>query len=239
MRGLKIIFAALMLSAALAPAAKADGDIGISFGYDDAFTGFDPCDYYRYYDTAPPWGLPDDYCNDLVSFDPVYYDGFWYRGPIYHRHHHGKEEVWLHGGWREDGWSGKRPAAIAWQDRGGSLHGFRADFHPGRDARGGGEGLPHADGVHTDAVHTDAVHAGAGSDAHGGNSPPVHGADVPAVRAGGDAPVVHSGGEAPSVHAGAPSSGESHGSSGGGGSGSGHDSGSGGGHDSSSGGSHH
>jgi hypothetical protein len=228
MKGFKIIFAALMLSAALAPAAKADGDIGISFGYDDAFTGFDPCDYYRYYDAPPPWGLPDDYCSDLVSFDPVYYDGFWYRGPIYHRHHHGKEEFWLHGGWHENGWNGKRPAAIAWQDRGGSLRGFRADFHPGRDARAGGEGPP----------HIDAVHAGAGSDAHGGNVPGVHGAYAPAVHAGGDAPVVHSGGEAPVVHSGgeapsvhvaAPSSGESHGSSGG----------SGGGHDSSSGGGHH
>ena len=226
MKGLKTIFAALMLSAALAPAAKADGDVGISFGYDDAFTGFDPCDYYRYYDTAPPWGLPDDYCDDLVSFDPVYYDGFWYRGPIYHHHHHGKEEFWLHGGWHEDGWSGKRPAAIAWQDRGGPLHGFRADFHPGRDARGSGEGLQ----------HIDAVHTGAGSDAHGGNVPGVHGAgapavraDAPAVHAGGDAPVAHNAGEAPSVHVAAPSSGESHSSSG-----------SGGGHDSSSGGgSHH
>jgi len=212
MRGHKTMFAALMLGAALASPARADGDIGISFGYDDAFTGFDPCDYYRYYDAPPPWGLPDDYCSDLVSFDPVYYDGLWYRGPIYHRHHHGKQEVWLHGGWHEDGGNGQRPPAIAWQDRGGPLHGFRADFHPGRDARVRGEEPP----------HSDAARAGAGPDAHGASSPAVHGTDAPAV---------HGGGEAPGVHAGAPGSSESHSSSGG----------SGGGHESSSGGggSHH
>jgi hypothetical protein len=213
MTGLKAIFAALMLGASLASPAKADGDIGISFGYDEAFTGFEPCGYYRYYDTPPPWGLPDDYCSDLVSFEPVFFDGFWYRGPIYHHHHHGKDEFWLHGGWHEKSRSGEQPASISWQDRGGSLHGFRADFHPGRDVHAGGE----------------AAHAGAGPSTHGESNPAVHSADAPAVHAGTAAPSVPSGGEAPGVHAAAPSSGESHSSGGG----------SGGGHDSSSGSSHH
>jgi hypothetical protein len=36
MRGHKTVFAALMLGAALASPVRADGDIGISFGYDDS-----------------------------------------------------------------------------------------------------------------------------------------------------------------------------------------------------------
>jgi hypothetical protein len=210
MKGHKTAFAALMLGAALASPAKAEGDIGISFGYDDGLTAVAPCDYYRYYEAPPPWGLPDDYCSDLLSYEPVYYDGFWYRGPVYHRHHHGKDEVWLHGGWREDNSQGRsRPATITWQDRGGPLHGFRADFHPGHGAHGsGGE------------THVDVGNEG--PNAHSGGNVGVH----------SDAPVAH-GGDASSAHVSAPSSGgESHGggSSGGGG---GHESGSGGG------GSHH
>ncbi len=227
MKGYKTAFAVLMLGAALASPAKAEGDIGISFGYDDALGAVAPCDYYRYYQAPPPWGLPDDYCSDLLSYDPVYYDGFWYRGPIYHRHHHGKDEIWLHGGWREDASQGRpRPAAITWQDHGGPLRGFRADYHPSHDAHGGGG-----------ETHVEAAHGNEGPNAHGGGNVGVH-TDAP-VAHGGDAPAVHAGADAASAHVSAPNSGggESH-SGGGGGSSSG-----GGGHESSSGGggggSHH
>ena len=184
-RPLKTIFASVLLAGA-ATGTPVSAQVGISFGFDDAFTDFAPCDYYRYYEKPPPWGLPDDYCDDLVSFDPIFFDGFWYRGPIYHRHHHGKDEVWLHGGWHENNWQGRRPDAIVWQERG---QGFRADFHPARDG----------------ARRVEAAQGGEGAGAHVGSSPAVH---------GGEAPAIHTGGEAPSVHVATPSSGESRGGGG-------------------------
>ena len=130
-RPLKTIFAAALLAGAVL-GTPASAQVGISFGYDDGLYGFDPCDYYDYYAAPPPWGLPDDYCDYPVSFEPVFFDGFWYRGPIFYRWTHGRRVFWLNGSWREDGWHGPRPPGIAWQDRGGPMHGFR----PGMAMRG-------------------------------------------------------------------------------------------------------
>jgi hypothetical protein len=58
----KAALGAFMLAASAA-AAPACAQVGISFGFDDGFSGLDSCDYYDYYDQAPPWGLPDDYCD--------------------------------------------------------------------------------------------------------------------------------------------------------------------------------
>lgn len=69
------------------------------------------CDYY-----APPWGYPNDYCRYSLWYDPIYYGGAWYSGPIYHRHYAGYDWYWLHGGWRRDQWRGSRPR-IDWNDR--------------------------------------------------------------------------------------------------------------------------
>ena len=90
----------------------------MSFGSDDPAYGFDPCDYYDYYDEPPPWGMPDEYCDYPVWFEPVFFDGLWYRGPIYYRWTHGHRHYWLNGGWRDDTWTGPRPSHIAWNDRG-------------------------------------------------------------------------------------------------------------------------
>ena len=118
----KVALSALMIAGAaafFAVPASADGGVGISFGFGPGYESFsDPCDYYDYYDEAPPWGLPPDYCDYPVNFDPVYFDGYWYRGPIYYRYYHGDRLFWLNGGWRHDGWRGSRPD-IRWQDRGG------------------------------------------------------------------------------------------------------------------------
>jgi hypothetical protein len=113
-------------------AAPASAHVGISFGFGGAVFG-DPCDYYDYYDQPPPWGLPPDYCAYPVFFEPVFFGGSWYRGPIYYRWNHGQRLFWLHGGWRADQWHGPRPS-ITWQDRGGWNHGFRPGmnhFRPG------------------------------------------------------------------------------------------------------------
>ncbi len=58
-----LLGAAMLAASALALAEPASAQVGISFGFDDGTYGFDSCDYYDYYDQAPPWGLPDDYCD--------------------------------------------------------------------------------------------------------------------------------------------------------------------------------
>jgi len=112
--------------------ARADVGIGFSFGYDGGYYN-DPCAYYDYYNEPPPWGLPSDYCNYPVYFEPVYWDGYWYRGPIYSRWYGGQRLYWLNGGWRHDEWRGARPS-IRWTDRGG--YGGRSGYG-GRGGYGG------------------------------------------------------------------------------------------------------
>lgn len=119
-------FGALFLAGAALFAsqpARADVGIGFSFGYDGGYFA-DSCDYYDYYDVAPPWGLPPDYCEYPVYYEPVYWGGSWYRGPIYYRWYGGERLYWLNGGWRRDGWRGARPS-IRWTDHGG-WHGGHA-----------------------------------------------------------------------------------------------------------------
>ena len=116
----RVAFGALLMTGAAmvaAAPAKADVGIGFSFGYDGGYFG-DSCDYYDYYDVAPPWGLPPDYCDYPVNFDPVFWGGYWYRGPIYYRWYGGERLYWLNGGWRRDEWRGARPS-IRWNDCGG------------------------------------------------------------------------------------------------------------------------
>jgi hypothetical protein len=128
-----------MLAAALlgtTPPASAYVDVGISFGFAGPGYTFDPCDYYDYYDAPPPWGLPADYCDYPVYFEPVFSGGFWYRGPIYYRWYHGDRMFWLNGGWRADGWHGGPRPNIDWQNRGGWNNGFRAGMRPGPGFRG-------------------------------------------------------------------------------------------------------
>lgn len=123
----KVALSVLMMAGAtayFAAPAAAEVGIGFSFGYDGpGYAPFsDPCDYYDYYDEPPPWGLPPDYCDYPVYFEPVYYDGYWYRGPIYYRWYGGERLFWLNGGWHRDGWRGHRPE-IRWQDRGSHFRG--------------------------------------------------------------------------------------------------------------------
>ena len=121
-----VLSAALLAGAAALIALPASAQsVGFSFGYGAPFS--DPCAYYDYYDEAPPWGLPPDYCDYPVYFEPVFVDGYWYRGPIYYRWEGGERLFWLNGGWRRDQWRGPRPQ-IRWQQRGGW----------GRDRRGQG-----------------------------------------------------------------------------------------------------
>lgn len=139
--------------ATVAPAA-AHTSVGISFGFGYPGYGYaNSCDYYDYYDAPPPWGLPPGYCGYPVYYGPVYWDGYWYRGPIYYRWDGDRRLYWLHGGWRYDGWHGRRPGHIEWHDRdyghwrggaywhggggvhwrsrGGHWHGDRDDWHGG------------------------------------------------------------------------------------------------------------
>ncbi len=170
------LLGALMLAgaslAAPSPAA-AQVDFGISFG--DPDTAFQPCDYYDYYDEAPPWGLPEDYCDYPVYDEPVYFGGTWYRGPIYYRWNHGRRLFWLNGGWREDGWRGPRPGRITWSNRGGH---FRGGFHSG--------GSWHGRDWHGRDWHGGSWHGGDwhGRDWRGGVGQHWHDNDRPQPRSG-------------------------------------------------------
>lgn len=135
--------------------AEAGASAGISFGwYGPGAPAFsDPCDYYDYYDEAPPWGLPPDYCEFPVFFGPVYWGGTWYRGPIYYRWDGGRRLYWLNGGWRIDAWRGGPPPAIRWSLRGrrGPASGYPGERRPsywGPDWHGEGAGFspPRGDG---------------------------------------------------------------------------------------------
>jgi len=139
----KLAFGALMLGgAALASAtpASAHVSVGVSFGF--GYPGYvydNPCAYYDYYDVPPPWGLPPGYCGYRVYYDPVFWGGSWYRGPIYYRWHGGHRQYWLNGGWRHDEWRGRRPARIEWRggdrwDGGGAR--WRSGGHWGRGDAG-------------------------------------------------------------------------------------------------------
>jgi hypothetical protein len=133
----KAALGASMLAGAVLATVPASASVGIEFGFGGPGFAFgDPCAYYDYYDEPPPWGLPPDYCDYPVYFEPVFFDGYWYRGPIYYRWTHGRRLFWLHGGWHEDAWRGPRPPSIDWRTRGGINHGFR----PGMNVRGGFRG---------------------------------------------------------------------------------------------------
>lgn len=124
MKGAAKLFCSALLVAgaefASAVPAEAGVSAGISFGwYGPGYPAFaDPCDYYDYYDEAPPWGLPPDYCEFPVYFGSVFWGGTWYRGPIYYRWDGGHRLYWLNGGWRTDEWRGGLPPAIHWSLRG-------------------------------------------------------------------------------------------------------------------------
>ena len=139
----KLALGALLLAgtATLTAAPASAQSVGISFGFGPGYEGFsDPCDYYNYYDEAPPWGLPPDYCDYPVYFEPVFLDGYWYRGPIYYRWYGGERLFWLNGSWRRDQWRGGRPQ-IRWEDRGGWGRG-----HDSNRWSGGGDGRGHWSG---------------------------------------------------------------------------------------------
>lgn len=112
----KLAFGAAVMAVAgigfSAPAA-ARTNVGISFGL--GFPGYgraDPCDGY-----TPPWGYPPGYyCGYPTYYQPVYYDGSWYRGPIYYRNDGGEREFWIRGGWHRDHWRGERPRHIRWNN---------------------------------------------------------------------------------------------------------------------------
>jgi hypothetical protein len=78
------------------------------------------------------WGCPDDFWDYPVSYCPVYFDGDWYRGPMYYRNWGGRYYFWIHGGWHSDDWDVSRPDWACSDEFGPALsyewydsHGFR------------------------------------------------------------------------------------------------------------------
>src|ERR1051326_3090948 len=103
--GWKAAMAAIALAggAALATPASAQSfglgigpNGGVTFSYDSG--GY--CD---------DWGCPGDFWNLPVYYGPVFWNGYWYDGPLYYRDWFGRRQFWIHGGWRYDEWRGPGP----------------------------------------------------------------------------------------------------------------------------------
>jgi hypothetical protein len=84
-----------------------DGSYGADV-YDDPYaSAYYGEDAYGYCDE---YGCPDDYWNLPVYYGPVFYDDFWFNGPLYYRDWGGRRQYWIRGGWRYGGWRGARPS---------------------------------------------------------------------------------------------------------------------------------
>ncbi|HEY3776984.1 MAG TPA: hypothetical protein VGL35_02895 [Rhizomicrobium sp.] len=80
------------------------------------------------------WGCPGRYWAYPIYYGPVYYDGGWFRGPVYTRVVGGEHLYWIHGGWHRDQWRGARPQWARAYHYGPALgldyyraHGFRVN----------------------------------------------------------------------------------------------------------------
>jgi hypothetical protein len=106
--------------------------VGRGIGFDVHTGGY--CDH---------WGCPDRYWADPVYYGPVFYDGAWFRGPVYTRVVDGEHLYWIHGGWHRDEWRGAQPHWARTYHYGPALgldyyreHGFRVsdrDWHDWKD----------------------------------------------------------------------------------------------------------
>jgi len=86
---------------AVSPASAASFSIGVNFpGVGFSYNSGGYCD---------SWGCPDYFWNYPIYYCPVYYEGRWYRGPVYYRPYRGGYLYWIHGGWRRDYWRARRP----------------------------------------------------------------------------------------------------------------------------------
>jgi hypothetical protein len=86
---------------AASPASAVSLSIGVNFpGVGFSYNSGGYCD---------SWGCPDYFWNYPIYYCPVYYQGRWYRGPVYYRSSRGGNLYWIHGGWRRDYWRDRRP----------------------------------------------------------------------------------------------------------------------------------
>lgn len=130
--------AAALLGTVAFTGAPANAEWGISVGVGPAI-GFDVhsggyCDR---------WGCPGQYWAYPIFYGPVFYDGMWFRGPVYTRVVDGEHFYWIHGGWHRDQWRGPRPQWARVYHYGPALgldyyreHGFRVndrDWHDWND----------------------------------------------------------------------------------------------------------
>lgn len=96
--------AALLIGAAMFASAPAQAD-GVSITIGVPGIGFS----YSSGGYCDDWGCPADYWDYPVYYGPVYYDGRWFRGPVYYRYINGRPWYWVHGGWHRDHWRGPYP----------------------------------------------------------------------------------------------------------------------------------
>jgi hypothetical protein len=133
-----------MLSALPAQAASVGTGVGLGNGIEFSYQSGGYCDR---------WGCPDEFWDYPLYYCPVFYDGTWFRGPVYFSRRHDELWYWVHGGWHRDEWDGPRPRWACADHFGPALdydfyetHGFiwnddwrrrwwseNRDFYPGRD----------------------------------------------------------------------------------------------------------
>src|SRR5689334_9542091 len=85
--------------------------VGIGFGGPGYFgPDYYPsrvCDpYSRWYD---PYRCDEDRYYDDYYYDPIFFGGYWYRGPFRYRYWGGHREFFVNGGWHRNEWRGGRP----------------------------------------------------------------------------------------------------------------------------------
>jgi hypothetical protein len=90
-----VVLASGALSAVPAHAARFGLSIGIGGGIGFSYESGGYCDR---------WGCPDDFWDYPIYYCPVFYHGYWYRGPVYYRYRHGAPYFWVRGGWHRDEW---------------------------------------------------------------------------------------------------------------------------------------
>lgn len=110
----------MMAGTTVATTTPADARVFVGIGIGPGFYGpgfYGPgyypgryCDPYSYhYDPyrCDGGGFYGDY-----YYDPIFFSGYWYRGPFRYRYWHGDRWFWVNHGWHRNEWRGSRPSHI-------------------------------------------------------------------------------------------------------------------------------
>jgi hypothetical protein len=130
--------AVMMAGTTVATTTPADARVVVGIGIGPGFygPGYYPgryCDpYSRYYD---PYRCDGDYYHD-----PIFFGGYWYRGPFRYRYWGGHRWFWVNHGWHRNEWHGARPSHMTFH---GGWYGHSAHSWSGHNWGGHSGGGHH------------------------------------------------------------------------------------------------